>query len=83
MEQTKSKKGAILEKYRGLDNKLLQRRETVMTVEEMRNAIRAFWPDRKEENDPNGTLAIRVWDSAALRHCGAEPEYLFILKPAK
>ena len=83
MEKQEIKKAAYLEKYSGVDNRLLTRRETVLTVEQIREAIRTIWPDRAETYDPNGSVVIRVWDNAGLKQAGVIPEYLFIFKPLR
>lgn len=80
MEYKEIKKAARLEKYRGLDGKLLSIRETILTVDEIRESIRSIWPDRSESYDKNGSVVIRVWDNQGLKNAGYSPEYLFIFK---
>lgn len=93
---TKPKPCAILEKYRGYDNKLIATRETFLNVEELKEAIRAIWEARSESYDfrgeiistpkdceLNGQFYYRalVWESVALQNAGADPVYRFVIRP--
>ena len=76
-----TEKRAYIEKHSGFDGRLLDSRETVLSVDELREAIRTIWPARAESYDPNGSVVIKVWDGLALKNAGCLPEYLFIFKP--
>ena len=81
MKDQEIKKETYLEKYSCVDSRLISRRETVLTVDQIREAIRTIWPDRAETHDPNGSVVIRVWDNAGLKAAGVIPEYMFIFRP--
>ena len=76
-------KSAYIEKHSGFDGCLLDFRETVLSVDELREAIRVIWPARAESYDPNGSVVIKVWDSVPLKKVGVDPQYLFIFRPIK
>lgn len=80
MEFKEIKKAARLEKYRGIDNALLSMRETILTVDEIRESIRSIWPYQSETYDKNGSVVIRVWDQLGLKEAEVAPAYMFIFK---
>jgi len=94
---TAPKPCAVLEKYRGYDNKLIATRETLLNVAELREAILAIWESCAESYDFTSQIVstppdfeingkffryrIMVWESVALQNAGADPVYRFVIKP--
>lgn len=70
-----------LEKYRGIDKRMMSREESDLSPEQLTIAIQTIWPNaNKTRKDTNGSTVVETWEKESLMKAGLPPEYILIYK---